>query len=251
MIRVEYLDHAGDDLAVVNAARVSHGECHDEFDDIADAGLIRFLARGMPKKEFDKLYADIKHDARREYVVDHLRQFRNTPVHKSPFNHVWAKFRVHMPIFTARQLVKHEYLPWNERSGRYETVEWEPTFYWPEDNDWRSEAENVKQGSGAPLSKLKVAALKMRYGRLLREAEDWYAYARRVGLCAEQARMGLPQSLMTTVVWSGTLHAFANMCKLRLDPHAQKESRAVAEQIHFHLNESFPVSTEALMTNGI
>jgi thymidylate synthase (FAD) len=249
--KVEYLDHAGDDLGVVNAARVSHGDEHGEFDDVADAGLIRFLARGMTQSEFDKLYGDIKHDKRRDYVIDYLRQWRSTPVHKSPFNHVWAKFRVHMPIFVARQLVKHEYLPWNERSGRYETLEWVPRFYWPEDNDWRYEAENVKQGSGGPMDPETVEDLKEHYDLLLDSAEMWYNFARGRGLCAEQARMGLPQSLMTTVVWSGTLHAFVNMCKLRMDPHTQAESRVIAEQIHGHLERLFPVSTAALMSQGV
>lgn len=251
MITVEYLDHAGDDLGVVNAARVSHGECSEEFDDVADAGLIRFLARGMSTKDFNNLYANICNTPRREYVVEYLRQWRSTPVHKSPFNHVWCKFRIDIPVFVARQLVKHEYLPWNERSGRYEKADWSPSFYMPADDDWRGEAANVKQGSGAPLDAWTVAELKHEYELLMARCQLFYEYARDKGLCAEQARMALPQSMMTTVVWSGTLHAFANMCKLRLDPTAQAESRAVAHGIHYFLKKLFPVSTEALLDYGV
>lgn len=255
MITVDYLDHAGDDLAVVNAARVSHADQSDWGDDglleLADEGLLRFLARGMSNTEWQQLFADIRHYGRNDKVIEFLRQFRNTPVHKSPFNHAWAKFRVTMPVFTARQLVKHEYMPWNERSGRYEKEGVVFDFYWPEDDDWRAEAKNVKQGSGEPLDPVTVRHLKNEYAVLLNAAERWYNHARRRGLCAEQARMGLPQSMMTTVIWSGTLHAIVNMLKLRTDNHSQKEARDVAHQINGHMTELFPVSVEALMKGGI
>lgn len=110
-IDVEYIDHMGTDLTVVNAARVSFDKEHEEFDWSTDRGLIKYLA---------------KHN------------------HWSPFAHCSATFRVKAPIFVARQLVKHTVgFSWNEVSRRY--VDSEPEFYIPE--VWRKRAENVKQGS--------------------------------------------------------------------------------------------------------
>jgi thymidylate synthase (FAD) len=110
-IDVEYLDHMGSDLTVVNAARVSFHKEHEEFDHTTDRGLIKYLA---------------KHN------------------HWSPFAHCSASFRVKAPIFVARQLVKHTVgFSWNEVSRRY--VNEEPEFFFPE--TWRKSAENVKQGS--------------------------------------------------------------------------------------------------------
>lgn len=110
-ISVEYMDHLGSDLTVVNAARVSFDKEHEEFDHESDRKLIRYLA---------------KHN------------------HWSPFAHCSATFRVKAPIFVARQLVKHTVgFSWNEVSRRY--VDSEPEFYIPE--AFRTRAENVKQGS--------------------------------------------------------------------------------------------------------
>ena len=111
MIKTTYIDHMGNDLSVVNAARVSFGKKHDTFED-KDKGLIRYLA---------------KHK------------------HLSPFGHAFASFHVKAPIFVARQLVKHKFLRFNEVSRRYVTSE--PEFYQPD--SWRKMAENVKQGSSS------------------------------------------------------------------------------------------------------
>lgn len=216
MIGVEYLGHLGSDLSVVNAARVSFANESDwegwfELNK-SDEKLIHFLARYN---------------------------------HKSPFNHQFFSFRVKAPIFVARQLVKHEYLPWNEVSRRY--VEDGLEFYMPEDDDWRSQPENVKQGSGDALESEIVEIIKTRYNHLIEDSETLYRFAIENGLSREQSRMFLPQSLMTEWVWSGSFYAFAKMCHLRLDPHAQKESQYVAEKVLSYLKECMPVSTEAMM----
>lgn len=218
MIEVTYLDHMGDDLAVVNAARVSFAKEHEEFLD-NDFGLVNYLA---------------KHK------------------HKSPFNHAFAKFRVKAPFFVARQLQKHEYMPWNEVSRRY--VDDEPELYVPD--YWRKRAENVKQGSGDKLGSgrhLYWYNDQTGYDEYL---EEFYSYCLGTytglleqGVAPEQARMVLPQSMMTEWIWSGSLYAFAKMCALRLDEHAQYESRLVAEQIDTKMAELFPVSWEALRDN--
>ena len=178
MIKVTYVDHMGDDLSVVNAARVSFGkksklECID-----------------MVKGKYILSHKDSK-------LIKYLAKHN----HKSPFNHTFVSFHVKAPIFVARQLVKHEYMPWNEISRRY--VDSEPEFYVPD--EWRGRAEDKKQGSkGTVKSNLNVKYLHtkslMAYKQLLNE-----------GVAPEQGRMVLPQSMMTEWYWSGTLYAFAKM----------------------------------------
>lgn len=204
-IEVTLLDSCGSDLSVVNAARVSFEKVSEELVD-KDAKLISYLARHK---------------------------------HTSPFNHCFASFRVKAPIFVARQLVKHKFLPWNEVSRRY--VDSEPEFFIP--NGYRARAENVKQGSADtyvpfltdPVRRASATALMM-YNMLLEQ-----------NVCPEQARMVLPQNTMTEWIWSGTLGAWADMCRLRLDPHSQKETRVVAEKISLRMADQFPVSWDALM----
>jgi thymidylate synthase (FAD) len=226
MIDVQYLRHSGDDLAVVNAARVSFDA---ESDYVCTDMKIGTYA--LPEQD--------------EKLIDYLARHK----HKSPFNHAFVSFRVTAPIFIARQLVKHEYLPWNEVSRRY--VEGDLEFYWPEDrNDWRSQPDAVKQGSGNPVDWDAAGRISMRYSKLIEAAKDCYFQAIADGLCREQARMFLPQSLMTTWIWSGSVYAFAKMCQLRLDGHAQREASYVAQPILNNLKALFPVSTEALLKHG-
>ena len=207
---VTLLDSCGSDLSVVNAARVSFNKQATEMAD-KDVKLIDYLA---------------KHK------------------HKSPFNHCFMSFRVKAPIFVARQLVKHEYLPWNEVSRRYVTDE--PEFYIPD--GWRMSADNVKQGSGGLLvdqgTQKEIALMTTQYSL------DAYNTLMRNNVCAEQARMVLPQNTMTEWIWSGTLFAFAKMCKLRLDPHTQKETQEIAQLISNEAGKLYPTSWKALMEYG-
>lgn len=233
MIEVEYLRHTGDDLSVVNAAKVSMAaqsewataDCTcDAFCNLDCLGLSLF--------------------ERDEKLIDYLARHR----HKSPFNHAFVTFRVKAPIFVARQLVKHEYMPWNEVSRRY--VEDDLEFYYPEIDDWRSQPENVKQGSGDALPPNVADMIHRRFQAVCIDAEKAYDYALAKGLSREQARMILPASLMTEWVWSGSLYAFAKMCQLRLDAHAQAEARYVAEQVDEKMSSLFPSSWAALKKHG-
>ena len=204
---VEYLDHMGSDLTVVNAARVSFAKEHDVFDHTTDRGLIKYLA---------------KHN------------------HWSPFAHCSASFRVKAPIFVARQLVKHTVgFSWNEVSRRY--VNDAPEFYFPE--VWRKAAANVKQGSSEEGVELTFNYAESAAGVSLSAYENLLS----LGVCAEQARMVLPQNTMTEWIWSGTLYAWSRMCALRLDPHTQKETREVAQLVSSTMAEVFPTSWEFLM----
>lgn len=249
-IRVEYIDHMGSDMDIVDAARVSFSREMDPDRPLEitkqDERLIQFLARGMTQKDYDRLIdqiwmADNRHEV--EYLIN---EYRRTPTHLSPFNHVFMKFRVTAPIMVARQLVKHEYLPWNERSGRY--VKDDLEVFHPQ--IWRQQADNVKQGSSdQPVQ---------HSGRVHWSYQDTYRHATATyrnmieedGVCTEQARGVLPQNQMTRWIWSGSLGAFAKMCVLRLDSHAQYESRLVAQEIDILAREIFPVSWKALMKYG-
>jgi len=221
MIKVTYIDHMGSDLSVVNAARVSFGKNskplnHESLGD--DPTMIPFLPETDTK------------------LINYLARHH----HKSPFNHAFATFHVKAPIFVARQLQKHEYMPWNEISRRY--VDSDPEFYRP--TSWRGRSKDKKQGSDgtvdisyktiSALAKHEVWCMKT-YRQLLDD-----------GIAPEQARMVLPQSTMTEWYWSGSLYAFSKMCGLRLKPDTQYETRLVAEQIGDKMIELFPESWIAL-----
>ena len=232
-IEVTLLDSMGSDLSVVNAARVSF---HKESDWVNEFGMV-------PRKgEVDFYLGD--RDAK-------LIKYLATHEHKSPFNHCFVSFRVKAPIFVARQLVKHKFLPWNEVSRRY--VDDEPEFFIPE--VWRKRADNVKQGSSEEFFSAEgYASGKTIHQKACEQvsliALDCYERMLELGVCPEQARMVLPQNTMTEWIWSGSLGAFADMCRLRLDSHSQKETREVAEKVAESLRKLFPVSFDALVPKG-
>lgn len=214
-IEVDYIDHCGNDASVVRAARVSFAGDDKEFDEVKDVKLINYLA---------------KHK------------------HKSPFNHTFITVRVKAPVFVARQTVKHKFMPINEVSRRY--VSDEPEFYIP--SVFRASADNVKQGSSnnaveGYTSLWQFNSIEDDVHAHTEEALALYTHLISEGVCAEQARSVLPQSMMTTWYWSGTLGAFADMLVLRLDSHTQAETREVAEKIRDIILPLFPVSLGALL----
>ena len=217
MIEVTYIDHMGSDLSVVNAARVSFGKKSKSLGEVGIGD--------------DPIMVPVLHDTDVR-LIRYLAKHN----HKSPFNHAFATFHVKAPVFVARQLQKHEYMPWNEISRRY--VDAEPELY--EAPVWRGRSADKKQGSsGEVRSNANVHyfnnnALQM-YKQLLDE-----------GVAPEQARMVLPQSMMTEWYWSGSLYAFAKMCGLRLKDDTQVETRNVAELIEDVMMDIFPNSWEAL-----
>lgn len=208
---ISLVDHMGSDLSVVNAARVSFGKKKKEFTQ-GDEKLIKYLA-------------------------DHN--------HWSPFGHCFVQFHIKAPIFVARQLVKHQVsLCWNEVSRRY--VDFPPEFY---DVDvWRGRPIDKKQGSGTDT--IEWINRDKRTSSLKSEVENIalknYNQMIEAGVAPEQARMILPQSMMTEWYWSGSLYAFARVCNLRCSPDAQYESKEVADAIAFHCAGKFPCSWKAL-----
>jgi len=216
MIQTFYVDHMGTDLSVANAARVSFGKRSEM--DTSDVW-------GPPKLK-DK-------DAK---LIRYLAKHK----HISPFGHCFASFHVKAPVFVARQLVKHKFLRWNEISRRY--VDHEPEFYQP--TEWRGRSVDAKQGSEGVtypdpdiISFYEHTALRS-YNELLEH-----------GVCPEQARMVLPQSMVTEWYWSGSLDAFADMCNLRCKPDTQYETQVVAGHIDTEMAKLFPVSWKALREN--
>ena len=201
MMKATLVDTMGSDLTVVNAARVSFNS-HSKELTRKDERLIAFLA---------------KHG------------------HWSPFAHVILQFRMKAPIFVARQLVKHQVgLTWNEISRRY--VDTDIEFYEPK--VWRKAAENVKQGSSDESSGWERWGSKVEKAMnstqlALAEYEDAIAS----GVCMEQARMLLPQSMMTEWYWTGSLVAFARIVKQRTHITAQLETQEVAFLIKKALDE--------------
>jgi len=221
MIKATYINHMGDDNSVVNAARVSFGKHSGRYTKEQNDRLIRFLA---------------KHK------------------HLSPFGHAFASFHVKAPIFVARQLVKHKFLRWNEISRRY--VDDEPEFYVPD--VWRGRSADKKQGSEGVVDLESIyfqtdgwtPNLQSQIEILGEEQLETYKAMVDSGVAPEMARMLLPQSLMTEFYWSGSLDAFAAMCKLRCATDTQYESRIVANQISETMGKLFPVSWEALIAEN-
>jgi thymidylate synthase (FAD) len=247
----------GSDLGIVNAARKSFGRRSEwelpvnEYDmrrlKDKDKRLLEFLARGMTAADFDKLLYEYN-DTDLSKHPELLWQWRNTPTHDTPFNHGFFSFEVKAPIFVARHLVKHEYLIMSEYSRRYITDDVE--FYVPE--VWRKAAKDVKQGSSSEAvgmyeSLWGFANTDEDYCAHMKEGVYLYNHLIEQGVAPEQARMVLPQSLMTSWTWSGTLGAFANMCRLRLNKDTQYETRLVAESVYSELKKQFPVSAPLLV----
>jgi len=222
MIEATYIDHMGKDLTVANAARVSFGKQSEM--DTSDVW-------GPPTLK-DK-------DAK---LIQYLAKHK----HISPFGHCFASFHIKAPIFVARQLVKHKFLRWNEISRRY--VDAEPEFYVPD--VWRGRSEDKKQGSTDEEVNpcdfygfdSMAEAVNSFDGEQLKLYNDMLA----AGVCPEQARMVLPQSTMTEWYWSGSLDAFADMCKLRCASDTQAETQEVAWAISLKMEDLFPVSWVAL-----
>ena len=235
-MKVDYVDHMGDDLSVVNAARVSFDKMSSLEWNNEDGCLYEYLG--------DR---DVK-------LIGYLAKHN----HWSPFAHTSVQLRVKAPIFVARQLVKHQVGGvWNEVSRRY--VDSEPEFWFPE--VWRGRPEgSMKQGSSGEVdfenTKLKAMAFQEDYS--ISKVEmfpqdsvqlmvDRYDHLLKDGVAPEQARMILPQNMMTEWIWTGSLMFFTRVCRERLAPGAQQETREVAEQIAEVVAPLFPMSWSALM----
>ena len=193
---VDLINHTdGGDLLVVNAARCSFDKQHEEFDESKDTKLLNYLA---------------KHG------------------HVLPFRHPSATLRIHAPLFVLRQLGKHQVgFSWSEVSRRY--ISGTPEHYHPDVDQIRQAADNVKQGSKLePINPEMGEELHEEMEELYDLADFVYTKMLEEGVCAEQARMVLPQAMFTTTVTTGTLLGWYHMWKLRTEEHTQLETQEYA-----------------------
>lgn len=190
-MKVELLNHFGDDLMIVNAARVSYGKNKNTLND-KDAKLLK-------------------------YLVEHK--------HTAPFRHPQLQFRIECPIFVERQLFKHQIgLSANSISGRY--VDFSDDYYHVK--ELRQQSSSSKQGSDGVLNRPDLIS-QMDHHIALGKA--LYKELCDAGVAKEQARAILPLCLETQFIWTGSLLAYIHMWKLRLKSDTQQETREIADEM--------------------
>ena len=204
-----YVSHMGSDNLVVDAARVSFDKLSTNYTPEQNEKLLKYLA---------------------------------THNHWTPFSHPQITVMETVPIFVARQRFKHMVgFTYNEVSRRY--VDDTPEFYVPD--EWRNRPDgSVKQGSGGVH--VLNDNIKAGYRNTLSDALTYYCQLIELGVAPEQARMILPQSMLTSYYVTGSLSAWARAYKLRIDPHSQKEIQDLAHQWGEIIAPLYPVSWEAL-----
>jgi len=210
-IKATYVDHMGDDLRIARAAWVSTDRDGSEED---VRRLIRYLA---------------KHE------------------HWTPFAHAQVTMIEEVPVFVARQRFRHTVgFVYNEESRRY--VDREPEFWLPsESGGLRKRSKSLKQGSLDESIDMPVSEQDALVLRIYDNARLQYKLLLSLGACPEQARAVLPQGMVTRYMVTGSLAAWARAYKLRIDRHAQKEIRLLAEQWDRIIRPLFPIAWPALL----
>ena len=257
-ITAEYREHMGSDLSVVNAARASFGkESTWEPGSVmledggrrlreADANLIRFLATGYRTSEWKQFLDDIRAVAQFSSdaaLTDLLKEYKRKAQHWAPFAHPHVTIRISLPIFLARQFVKHQVGGvWSEESRRY--ISDEPGVWFP--NEWHTRPEDIKQGSGGTLGYSDQAAVGYEMRNAVAQATGTYSFALASGVAPEEARIVLPLNMMTTVVWTGSLLFWSRVCNQRVDSHAQLAAQELGRKIADIVRPLYPVSWAAL-----
>ena len=266
-IKAEYIEHLGSDLSVVNAARASFGKQSDwDYGEVtevvgedrnvscqylnkklkpADANLIRFLATGYRTNEWSALLDEIieaakLHDAKSR-ITDTLKAYKRKAQHWAPFGHPHVSIRIHIPIFLARQFVKHQVGGvWSEESRRY--ISDEPGVWFPD--EWHTRPDDIKQGSGSLVEDQNGAAFDARF--VTQTALAGYKKQLKRGIAPEEARIILPLNMMTTVVWTGSLLFWSRVCNQRVDSHAQLAAQELGRKIADIVRPLYPVSWKEL-----
>ena len=238
-MKAEYVDHMGDDLRVVNAARVSFGK-------ESQYNCIGITQQGP--------HLSIK------YKDAQLIKYLAIHGHWTPFSHCIITMREKVPIFVARQRFKHMVgFTYNEVSRRY--VSDEPEFFEPK--EWRgAPTAGAKQGSSEILQTINFETsdgideqpytvdMENWFQQYHIEAKQLYEYLLKAEVAPEQARMVLPQSMYTEYYVTGSLYAWARAYNLRIDKHAQKEIQDLAKMWDDIIKPLFPVSWKALTCSG-
>lgn len=251
-VKAELLDTFGDDLMVVNCARVSLRKRSDyvsraEAIQLATADVLSADPRWIGYLDYCQRLGDLGQEACLSFndwkLVRYLAAAE--PRHWTPFAHPAAQFRVTVPFWLAGQLKRHQVgFALNEVSRRY--VSDDPTFH--ETPVWRgAPTGGVKQGSSGRLEGEVVGHCDLIYDGAIEQALKAYRGLLECGVAPEQARAVLPVAAMTSWVWTGSLEAWARLCRQRLDSHAQGENRVFAALVSAALLEKFPASWPALV----
>lgn len=263
-----YEDHMGTDLTVVNAARASfnkrsqwrfpskeapyegailqqqHMQATPRFLSKGDANLLRFLATGYRSTEWSEFLNTVMACKDPVALEKLLFSYKNKAQHWAPFAHPQVQISLAMPIFLARQMVKHQIGgTWSEESRRY----LEDNRVYAEAPVWHDRPEDVKQGAGEPLPGDAQQYVTNLYETSTAVSDATYAELRRIGVAPEEARTVLPLNLMTHVTWTGSLLFWARVCNQRLDSHAQNAAQFLARQINDIVQPLFPVSWPLLV----
>lgn len=209
MIRAEYVNHMGDALTVVNAARVSFGNKKDELEE-KDKKLIKYLA-------------------------DHQ--------HMSPFEHLTLSVKISCPLYIRSQIHRHRTFAYNEISRRYTSKDME--FYIPD--TLRKQSESNRQASFGALTDPEQQGVKVEIETVHKHCLDVYEGLLAMGVCREQARGVLPQNLMTEFYMTGNVRNWAHFVKLRSHEGAQVEVQIIAEQLTSLMIEKFGYAAEVLL----
>jgi len=210
---VRLVDYLGGDDRIVQAARVSYGSGTKSYRQ--DKGLINYLLRNE---------------------------------HTSPFEQVVLTFHLKMPIFVARQWIRHRTARLNEISGRYSVMKDE--FYLPAAEDVAAQSADNKQGRTAePMAPEEARRVQEGLLEGQRRAYAEYEGLLEEGVARELARINLPLSLYTEWYWQMDLHNLFHFLKLRLDPHAQREIRLYAEQVLAISERVAPIACEAFRSH--
>jgi thymidylate synthase (FAD) len=205
---VVLVDYMGGDAAIVQAARVSYGAGTKSVRD--DRGLIRYLMRHR---------------------------------HTTPFEMVELKFLVRLPIYVARQMIRHRTSNVNEYSARYSVVPDE--FDLPEPEAIRRQSARNRQGRDEPLPPETAERFRENLERVSADAYRSYTEALEAGVARETARLLLPLAYYTEWYWKTDLHNLFHFLSLRLNPHAQEEIRLYAAELAAAARAVAPVATEA------
>jgi len=201
-MKVELLDTFGNDNMVCNVARVSYKK----------------IAAMFTLEENDKLIY---------YLAKHK--------HWSPFAHPKVQFRLEMPIYVERQIIKTAVgVDYNSVSGRY--VDFSDTY--TTIDTWRKQSTSSKQGSGEDLDEKSNAVANFIQDDVVDCAKIAYQKLIELGVSKEQARTILPLNLNTTMIWTGSLYALIRLCNQRLKPNAQKETRDVVQEMLRQVKET-------------
>lgn len=212
-IKIDYIDHMGSDLSVVNSARVSFGKVKDKLDE-RDIKLVNYLA---------------KHK------------------HLTPFEHCTLSVKVKCPLFVRSQIHRHRTFSYNEISRRYTSENIE--FYEPE--VYRKQHDKSKQCSDGNFDETSNDMIKTMVKHQHMESLALYEHLIKRGVAREMARGILPQNLMTEFWMTGNLRNWVHFLGLRADSHAQKEVQDVAQPILKLILDKFPEAAKALFKHEL